>query len=530
MKKRKPVSIVKRDRFSIVKQPIKKASHKRPVPSSVSVQSKHRENKELYPTDISLRQASQAVSRLLAADAARCNGASLKSLTLAPHVRNKRAVHAITVETLKYTQVLERLLKSARVSGLPLATALVLSRELLFGPGLQPDGPAERQMLHFAPQLREEYQRLLDEAGVADVASLLPQQDPLGVAVAQRPRTARVNELKMSVNDVLHWLKNPPALVTHSSSGTGSQSRRGTAKKWAHLGSIASIDPLVPEVLCFPPGTDLHDHPLVQQGVLILQSKASCLTARALAPKSGWKVLDACAAPGNKTTHLAALLHVAASGTAGCGSGSRASDKRKQSVIALDKDRSRLQRLEENLRRTGADALVKARCADFLSVDPNADEYCRIDGILLDPSCSGSGTAGSRMDHLLPSAAISTHSAGREADAGNGRRVDDDRVSRLAAFQTKALRHALRFPAVQRVAYSTCSVHVAENEGVVAAALEDARALGMELVPALRDWPRRGVVGALNEKEAAAVVRVDPVEDGTDGFFVAVFERVKKKG
>ena len=36
-----------------------------------------------------------------------------------------------------------------------------------------------------------------------------------------------------------------------------------------------------------------------------VQSKASCLVAHALAPKPGWQVVDACAAPGNKTTHVA---------------------------------------------------------------------------------------------------------------------------------------------------------------------------------------------------------------------------------
>ena len=39
-----------------------------------------------------------------------------------------------------------------------------------------------------------------------------------------------------------------------------------------------------------------------------LQSKSSCLPAHALQAKPGWHVLDACAAPGNKTTHVAGLL------------------------------------------------------------------------------------------------------------------------------------------------------------------------------------------------------------------------------
>ena len=73
-------------------------------------------------------------------------------------------------------------------------------------------------------------------------------------------------------------------------------------------GQLARRDSLLPDLLSFPPGTDLHDHPLVASGALVLQSKASCMPAHALAPRPGWAVVDGCAAPGNKTTHLAALM------------------------------------------------------------------------------------------------------------------------------------------------------------------------------------------------------------------------------
>ncbi|KAB2610999.1 methyltransferase NSUN5 [Pyrus ussuriensis x Pyrus communis] len=67
-------------------------------------------------------------------------------------------------------------------------------------------------------------------------------------------------------------------------------------------------DDLVPHLLVLPPGSDLHDHPLIKDGSIFMQGKASSMVAAALAPKPGWEVLDACSAPGNKTVHLAALM------------------------------------------------------------------------------------------------------------------------------------------------------------------------------------------------------------------------------
>ena len=168
------------------------------------------------------------------------------------------------------------------------------------------------------------------------------------------------------------------------------------------------VDDLIPELLVFPPGTALHDHPLVSAGALIMQSKASCMTAAALAPSPGWLVLDACAAPGNKTTQLAAMLCGDNAGAAGSSGRRRAGSS---GVIAFDKDPARWRRLQSNVEAAGAGGVVDARCGDFLALDPGAEEFAGVKAVLLDPSCSGSGTAVSRMDHLLPS-------AGQRAAAG----------------------------------------------------------------------------------------------------------------
>lgn len=89
-------------------------------------------------------------------------------------------------------------------------------------------------------------------------------------------------------------------------------------------------------------------------------------------------------------------------------------------------------------------------------------------------------------------------------------------------LQEAALLHALQFPALQRLVYSTCSIHQRENEDVVAAVLPAATAAGFALVDPFPAWHRRGVPVV---EGSELLVRTDAHEDGTDGFFVAVFER-----
>ena len=68
------------------------------------------------------------------------------------------------------------------------------------------------------------------------------------------------------------------------------------------------------------------------------------------------------------------------------------------------KDPKRLQRLQHNAEFTGG-SIIAAQQADFLALDPEAPQYAAVRAVLLDPSCSGSGTSFSRMDFLLPSSA-----------------------------------------------------------------------------------------------------------------------------
>ena len=278
------------------------------------------------------------------------------------------------------------------------------------------------------------------------------------------------------------------------------------------------IDPHVRNLLRFPPGKDLHDHPLVNSGALILQDKSSCFSAQILADafikecitedenkKQCYDMIDACAAPGNKTSHLASLLSpVSASST----------------VFAFDKSSPRLNVLKRRMKEASADHIVTPLLQSFLEVNPYDIQYQNVIGILLDPSCSGSGMA-SRLDHFMD-------------DSSKDSDDQDGRLKSLSDFQKEALLHAFTFPNVQYVVYSTCSVHNEENEHVVQHALMHenngapaSTTMGpFHLIAALPTWKRRGRnnVG-LTDEQAKCLVRVDPREDNTNGFFVALFER-----
>ncbi|CAG0905494.1 unnamed protein product, partial [Cyprideis torosa] len=146
-----------------------------------------------------------------------------------------------------------------------------------------------------------------------------------------------------------------------------------------------------------------------------------------------------------------------------------------RSLVAIDRDTTRAETLRELVSKSTSNPdLVEVRVQDFLALDPESksDPAAQAEYILLDPSCSGSGIA-RREHHLLDEKPGAT------------------RLWDLSAFQFKALLHALSFPRVKRVVYSTCSIHVQENEAVVRDVLQKVGAQSedqwkIELVPA---WP-----------------------------------------
>lgn len=325
------------------------------------------------------------------------------------------------------------------------------------------------------------------------------------------------------------------------------------------------IDPHVPNLVACSPGTDFIKTDAYTNGAIILQDKASCFPAYLLDPRlDDGDFIDACAAPGNKTTHLAAILyqhhlyepmHFS------------------QKIYACEKNSARTMTLKSMIKKARATNICKVQAnQDFLSLDPEDERFKHVGALLLDPSCSGSGIVGrDEMPniHLPKDPAVGKitklskpESRKRKRfqqeeerkgmtivnDDGNVVVVDSDqelreRLQALAAFQLSILLHSFKFPAATKVSYSTCSIHIEENEDVVMKALRSpiARERGWRIlkrdkqVRGMREWPVRGRLEACNGEEDVSQALIRTYKDdgrGVMGFFVAGFvrDRLTKQG
>jgi 16S rRNA (cytosine967-C5)-methyltransferase len=218
-----------------------------------------------------------------------------------------------------------------------------------------------------------------------------------------------------------------------------------------------------------------------REGLFTVQDESSQLASLFLAPAPGETVLDLCAAPGGKATHLAQLM------------------ENRGTLIACDRDRKKLLRIGETAERLGT-GIVATVCLDASRPLDDLGER-RFDRVLVDAPCTGLGVMRRNPEtkwRLLPSD-----------------------PARLSELQRSILRNGSdRLASGGVLLYSTCSTSVEENEAVIDDfiserddfVVEDLRELFPDLAPLFtgrgmfRSWPHR---------------------HGMDGFFAA---RLKKTG
>lgn len=235
----------------------------------------------------------------------------------------------------------------------------------------------------------EQWKRQLEE----ESNDALPNPTRAGEA-ASHPRWVRLNPLH----------------------GTSAQTTEAEVfKGWTHVDTLSELldppgeaqgkcyhrDKHIENLVATPAGTDLTTTRAYKTGRIILQDKASCFPATLLDPRHGGEdVIDACAAPGNKTSHLAALLSSAIAATSWSSTVDTINSKR-PTIFAIERDPVRSKTLQTMLNkagcldpaRSGLDVRILAN-QDFLALNPQDPRFADVRSILLDPSCSGSGIIG----------------------------------------------------------------------------------------------------------------------------------------
>ncbi|MEH2050972.1 16S rRNA (cytosine(967)-C(5))-methyltransferase [Nostoc sp.] len=267
-----------------------------------------------------------------------------------------------------------------------------------FDPLQLPENPVERLgILHSFPDWI--IQVWLEQLGLTDTEKLCEWMN-------QSPTIdLRINPLRTSIEEVEAALQSAGVLV----------------KRIPHL----------PQALRFVGNTgSIQKLPGFKEGWWTIQDSSAQLVGHLLDPQPGEVVIDVCAAPGGKTTHIAELM-----GDSG-------------KIWACDRTSSRLRKLQENSQRLNLQSIqiYTGDSRHFTQFQNTADR------VLLDAPCSGLGTM---------------H---RHADARW--RQTPKSVQELSVLQQELITHTSNFVKPGGVlVYATCTLHPAENEQVISAFL-----------------------------------------------------------
>ncbi|KAI9709110.1 MAG: hypothetical protein M1820_003556 [Bogoriella megaspora] len=497
------------------------------------------------------------------------------------------SVYALAAEATKWAEVLKEVIENSKLlraeKQLTPILALLLTHDLILsknGIAARKDHPLNLAVSRHKTRLLGEFNRVRIRRGFATLEGLRNSLKAPSSCTAEghRPRWIRINTILSSLAE---------ELATTFEGFLKVDSLRPIRDPELRLAKLIYVDDNVRNLVAIPASHDFTSHPAYRQGRLIFQDKASCFPACLLNPQeTDGDIIDACAAPGNKTTHLAALLDEESFLDDESFVVDEVNQKRLgRTIFACDRDGERLVTLSKMVAKAarGKNINILAR-QDFLELNP--DQFEDVTALLLDPTCSGSGMFGRGDEDTddtttlpLPDPEITTprprlskqqrrkvsrrrmgleketlaatraHAPSPEAEAheeeeeptGEIPRSEalKERLKALSNFQLRLLEHAFSFPAATRITYSTCSLYPEENEHVVLRALDSDVAVRRgwrvmereEQVEGMRTWGRRGLgeeCGEYQEVAEACIRCAKGGEDGTMGFFVCGF--VKAEG
>ncbi|XP_016119385.1 probable 28S rRNA (cytosine-C(5))-methyltransferase [Sinocyclocheilus grahami] len=221
---------------------------------------------------------------------------AVKTLVNESKFQNIKQLFALVCETQKYSSVLREIIDSTKLlkeTKLRIHLAKVLVYDLLIGHRVKCGGAWKTMMLKHRSRLQAALARIKVKRKVSRNQDLLSSSFQQTQDVI--PRYVRVNTLKTTLDDDIDYLKRERF------------SYKGTASRLENLDCLSGktflCDLHLQDLLVFSAKTDFHNHFLYKAGHIILQDKASCLPDFLLNPRVGSNVIDACAAPGNKTSH-----------------------------------------------------------------------------------------------------------------------------------------------------------------------------------------------------------------------------------
>ncbi|WDF83679.1 16S rRNA (cytosine(967)-C(5))-methyltransferase RsmB [Lacticaseibacillus pabuli] len=241
-------------------------------------------------------------------------------------------------------------------------------------------------------------------------------------------------------------------------------------------------DSIVSPVALVTPGGHLAGTDEFRAGEYTLQDESSQLVAPSLRLRPSDKVLDACAAPGGKTTHIAEYLDPAQGGK----------------VTALDLHAHKVKLVAQNAARLGLADRVDAMTLDARKAQ---DEFAAgsFDRVLVDAPCSGLGLIRRKPEIKYEKT---------QQDIDNLSRIQKDILGSVADLVKPG----------GYLTYSTCTMVTEENQGVVTDFL--AKHPNYKQVEVAKD-------AALSLQHSEPALQLFPSDYGTDGFFIASLQRTE---